>query len=73
MEGLRGLYASPVGASGRVYVVGRNGVTLVLEKGPEFKVLATNTLEERSDATPALVGSQIFLRGENSLYCIGER
>ncbi len=73
MEGLRGLYASPVGASDRVYIVGRNGVTLVLEKGPEFKVLATNTLEERSDATPALVGNQIFLRGENSLYCIGKR
>jgi outer membrane protein assembly factor BamB len=72
MLGLRGLYASPVGASGRVYVVGRNGVTLVLEKGSEFKVLATNTLEEPIDATPALVGNQIFLRGEKSVYCISE-
>jgi outer membrane protein assembly factor BamB len=73
MPGLRGLYASPVGASGRVYFVGRNGVTLVLEKGPEFKVLATNKLAEPIDATPALVGTQIFLRSEKSLYCIGER
>jgi outer membrane protein assembly factor BamB len=73
MPGIRGLYASPVGASDRVYFVGRDGVTLVLEKGPEFKVLATNTLAEPTDATPALVGHQIFLRGENSLYCIGKK
>jgi hypothetical protein len=73
MPNLNGLYASPVGASGRVYFVGRNGVTLVLEKGPEFKVLATNQLDEPIDATPALVGNQIFLRGEKSLYCIGKK
>lgn len=73
MPGVRGLYASPVGASDRVYYVSRDGVTLVLEKGPEFKVLATNKLKEPIDATPALVGNQIFLRSEKSLYCIGER
>ena len=55
-----------------MYYVGRDGVTLVLEKGPEFKVLATNNLAEPVDATPALVGNQIFLRSEKSLYCIGE-
>jgi outer membrane protein assembly factor BamB len=73
MPSIRGLYASPVGASNRVYFVGRNGVTLVLEKGPEFRVLATNKLDEPMDATPALVGNQVFLRSEKSLYCIGER
>lgn len=72
LPGAKGVYASPVGASDRVYYVGRNGTTVVLEKGAEFKVLATNKLDEPVDATPALVGKEIFLRGEESLYCISE-
>jgi outer membrane protein assembly factor BamB len=71
LPGIRGVYASPVGAADRVYYVGRDGVTLVLEKAPELRILATNRLAEPIDATPALVGNQIFLRSESSLYCIG--
>ena len=70
MQGLRGVYASPVGAQDRVYFVGRSGTTLVLEKGPEYKVLASNHLDEHFDASPALAGDQLFLRGEHSLYCL---
>jgi len=66
------VYASPVGAAGRIYVTGRNGATVVLERGHEFKVLAKNKLDERIDASPALAGNQLFLRGEKSLYCISE-
>ena len=72
MKGLRGIYASPVGADGKVYFVGRDGATLVIEKGPEFKVLATNKLDEPIDSTPALVGNEIFLRSDRSLYCISK-
>ncbi len=67
---LENIYASPVGASGRVYVTGRNGTTLVLERSSKFKVLATNELHERFDASPALAGNQLFLRGSEHLYCI---
>ena len=67
---LSNIYASPVGASGRVYISGRNGKTLVLERSSQFKVLATNELKERFDASPALAGSQLFLRGAEYLYCI---
>lgn len=72
MPGLRGVYASPVGASDRVYYVGRDGSTLVLNKGKKFEVLATNVLDEPVDATPALAGEEIFVRSDRSLYCIGE-
>ena len=41
-RGSTGVYASPVGAAGRVYVVGRNGATVVLGAGRELKVLANN-------------------------------
>lgn len=45
---LSNIYASPVGAGGRVYLAGRNGNTLVLQRGPEYKVSSVNELDDRS-------------------------
>jgi outer membrane protein assembly factor BamB len=67
------VYASPVGASGRVYLPGRNGTTLVIKDSDTLEVLATNKLDEAFDASPAVVGNQLFLRGREFLYCIAER
>ena len=64
------VFASPVGADGRVYITGRDGVTVVLKHGPTLEVLAENTLEDGFDASPALVGNEIFLRGYRYLYRI---
>lgn len=66
------IYASPVGAAGRVYIAGRDGATLVIEHGPEFKVLAVNELEDGFDASPAVVDKEIYLRGKHYLYRISE-
>jgi outer membrane protein assembly factor BamB len=66
------IYASPVGAAGRIYIAGRNGMTAVIKHGDEFEVLASNQLDEPIDATPALVDNEIIIRGEKSLYCIAE-
>ena len=73
LEGLNGVYASPVAADGRVYVVGREGNTAVLRQGPRLEILAKNRLDDGFDASPAIVGKQIFLRGRQSLYCIAEK
>ncbi len=70
LDGLQGVYASPVGAAGRVYIAGRKGTTLVIEQGPEFKVLAANKLDEGFDASPAVADNEIYLRGSKHLYCI---
>ncbi len=70
LEGLRQVYASPVGAAGRIYLVGRDGSALVLKKSDKAEVLATNKLNERFDASPAIVGRELFLRGKQYLYCI---
>jgi outer membrane protein assembly factor BamB len=72
LEELTGLYSSIVGADGRVYILARNGATCVLEHGPQFKVLAVNKLNDRFSASPALAGSEIYLRGHKYLYCIAE-
>jgi outer membrane protein assembly factor BamB len=66
-------YASPVAVAGRLYLVDREGTTLVLKLGDRLEVLAVNQLAEPIDASPAVVGSQLFLRGEKHLYCIEER
>jgi outer membrane protein assembly factor BamB len=73
VEGLSNVYASPVGASGHIYLAGRNGTTVILKESDKFEVLATNQLDEKFDASPAAVGKELFLRGRQSLYCIAEK
>jgi len=70
LEGVREIYASPVAAKDRVYVLSRDGVCLVLKKGPKLEILATNRLDERTDASIAMVGGDLFIRGRENLYCI---
>jgi outer membrane protein assembly factor BamB len=70
MQGISEIFASPVGAAGRVYLSGRDGTTLVLRHGPTYEVLATNQLDDGIDASAALAGSEIYLRGTRYLYCI---
>jgi outer membrane protein assembly factor BamB len=68
------VYASPVGAAGRVYVTSRDGVTQVISHGEGVpKTLAVNRLDDRFSASAALVGRELFLRGERHLYCIADR
>jgi outer membrane protein assembly factor BamB len=72
IEAVPNVYASPIGAGGRVYVAGREGTTAVLEAGRSFKVLATNTLEDGFDASPVAVDKELYLRGRKYLYRISE-
>lgn len=66
------LYASPVAADGRIYFCARSGNVCVIKAGPELEVLATNSLGETIDASPAIVGDEMFIRGEQHLFCIAE-
>ena len=70
LDAVPNVYASPVAADGRLYVVGREGTTGVLEAGARPRVLATNRLDDAIDASPALVDGEIYLRGRKHLYRI---
>ncbi|MCA9055016.1 MAG: PQQ-binding-like beta-propeller repeat protein [Planctomycetaceae bacterium] len=70
LPGVANLYGSPVAAAGRIYFTSREGVTTVITAGDQFEVLATNRLDEGFDASPAVAGTQIFLRGKSHLYCL---
>ena len=72
VKGISNVYASIVGTSDRLYIASRNGTTAVLKHGPSLEVLALNILDDSFNASPALIGSEIYLRGSEYLYCIAE-
>ena len=73
LEGINDfIFASPVGAAGRIYVTGRDGVTIVLRHDRENATLAVNRLDDSFSASPALADRELYLRGERWLYCIVE-
>ncbi|MBL8891960.1 MAG: PQQ-binding-like beta-propeller repeat protein [Planctomycetaceae bacterium] len=69
---MRAIYASPVAADGKIYFCSREGVVVVIKHGDSGEVLAVNEMGEPIDASPAIVGNQMFIRGEKHLYCITE-
>ena len=72
LQYISGVYASIVGAGDRVYIAGRNGTVNVIQHGSKFEILAANKLDENFNASPAIVGSELYLRGGQYLYCIAE-
>lgn len=72
LEGVRNVYASLVGAAGRIYITDLDGATAVVEHGADFRQLALNRLDDSFAASPAIAGDTIYLRGLHHLYAIGE-
>ena len=72
LQGISNVYSSIVGAAGRVYIASRNGTVLVVKHSPTFQILATNKLDDSFNASPVIVGSELYLRGQAYLYCIAE-
>jgi outer membrane protein assembly factor BamB len=70
---LEGYYASPVAASGRVYVASEQGKMVVVKAAPEWEVLAVHDFGEEIYATPAISGGRMFVRTASALYAIGEK
>jgi outer membrane protein assembly factor BamB len=72
IEGVDSTYASPMAANGHVYVTGRSGITAVIKDADQLAIVSTNDVGETVSATPAPVDNELFLRGENHLFCIAE-
>jgi outer membrane protein assembly factor BamB len=64
------VYASPVAAADRIYFTSRAGVTTVIRHGSTLEELAVNKLNEPVDASPAIIGDQLLIRGAENLYLI---
>ena len=71
---LGGVYiASPVAADGHVYLLNEDGETIVLEAGPDARVVSRNALGERALASPAIAHGRIYIRTDLHLWAIGTR
>lgn len=66
--------ASPHLADDKLFLLNEYAVTTVLAAGPEFKVLATNELDDTYTlSSPVSAGSRLFIRTATHLYCIGHK
>ena len=66
-----GVYASPIVAAEKLYVVDREkGVFRVFSADREGKELATNPMSAPVSATPAFIGKRIYIRSKHKLWCV---
>ena len=72
VDGITNIYSSPIGGKDKIYVAAI-GVVDVVKAGSEFSLLAKNTLDDTFQASPIIVGNELFLRGLKYLYCISEK
>ncbi len=73
LDGLRTVYASPVGAGGHIYFVDREGEFAVIKHSDTLEVVANNKLDDVFDASPVIIGDEMYLKGAKSLYCIASQ
>lgn len=65
-------YASLLAADGKVYALSEEGKATVVAAKPAYELLGTNNMGERCMASPAISDGQIFIRSDNTLFCIGK-
>ncbi|MGH9850690.1 MAG: PQQ-binding-like beta-propeller repeat protein, partial [Blastocatellia bacterium] len=65
--------SSPVLADGKIYITSEEGVTTVYKAGPQFEILAENSLNDYCLSSVAISDGQLFIRTAQNLYCIGKR
>jgi outer membrane protein assembly factor BamB len=69
--GIGRVSSSPILADGKIYLISETAETAVIQAGPEYKLLATNSLDgSYTLSTPAFVDNEIYIRTGTHLYCI---
>ena len=67
-----GFYASPILVDEKIYLLDRAGSMHIFKADKEFVSVATSSLGEKSDSTPAFADGHIYIRAGKNLYCIGK-
>ena len=68
-QGTTPFTASPWAANGKIFALSEEGDTYVIQAGPEYKLLRTNSLDEMCMASPAIAGDRLLIRTLTKLYC----
>lgn len=66
------VYASPMVACGKLYILDKTGVMHILNASATPEEAATANLGEGSCCTPVFGNECIIIRGNKSVYCIGK-
>jgi outer membrane protein assembly factor BamB len=56
-------------ADGKLYIPNQSGDVFVLQAGPKFQLLATNSVNESTNASLAASDGELFLRTDKALWC----
>ena len=65
------IYASLVGADGKIFVPSLDGDVYVVKAGPKFELVSRNHMGEPCFATPAILKNTIYFRTTDSLVAVG--
>jgi outer membrane protein assembly factor BamB len=65
--------ASGVAADDKLYFSSEEGDIFVLKAGPEFEVLATNSMKDECMATPAISEGNLYFRTHHYLVAVSEK
>jgi outer membrane protein assembly factor BamB len=68
---LEDYYSSPIGVDGKVYIASEHGKVVVLRAAGDWEILAINDFDSDIYATPAVSGSQMYIRTQSAIYAIG--
>lgn len=71
-DALEEYYASPVAADDKIYVVSASGKVTVIKAGAQWEIIGTNDLGEEVWATPAIAGSNLYIRTRGALYSFAQ-
>ncbi len=65
--------ASGVAADGKLYFSSQEGDVYVIKSGPNFEILATNSMKDENLATPAISEGKLYFRTHHYLFAIAEK
>jgi hypothetical protein len=60
-------------ADDKIYVPNQSGDVFVLQAGPKFVLLATNSIHEPTNASLAASDGDLFLRTDKGLWCLAQK
>jgi outer membrane protein assembly factor BamB len=65
--------ASPVAADGKLYISSEDGDVYVVKAGPQYELLASNSISEVLMSSPAISDGTLFFRGLRNVFAIKQK
>ncbi len=65
-------WSSLVLSGDTIYAMSKSADAFILKAGPEFELLATNSLGERTMSSIAVSDGELFIRTYQALWCVGK-